>query len=330
MKKSVRKNVQPKTVPPKKRSAKPTPALPRGTWAGLTHAPFAQSGIGARLAQMREAGSASQQRLADFVLRHPLRIAAASIEDFSVASGVSAPTISRFARGLGFSGYAEFRTAAAETLQALVEPVAKLRERFEREGGGAGVIEDGLAAASSGLAAAFDSSARARIEAAARKAAQARCVYVMGFGLSAHAAGVLALHLQPYCALTVTVVEFGGTEVAAGRLMNIGAGDVLIAISFPRYADDVVRLARFARDRGAGVIAITDSVASPLARYADDLLIAPSAHPVLAMSLVPAMAVIETLTAALMASDRENVDKAARLTEAISGYLFRGSGSAGR
>ena len=40
----------------------------------------------------------------------------------------------------------------------------------------------------------------------------------------------------------VQVVEFGGTEVAAGRLMNIGAGDVLVAISLPRYADDALRL----------------------------------------------------------------------------------------
>ena len=80
-------------------------------------------------------------------------------------------------------------------------------------------------------------------------------------------AALLALDLQPFCRQAINVVEFGGTEVAAGRLMNIGPKDLLIAISFPRYASDAVMLTRYARDRCAHVIALTDSMASPLTAW---------------------------------------------------------------
>ena len=77
------------------------------------------------------------------------------------------------------------------------------------------------------------------------------------------------------------VVEFGGTEVAAGRLMNIGPKDLLIAISFPRYA----------RDRCAHVIALTDSMAPPL-------------------------------VTSRMVSGNNQVAQAEKLTDAISAYLY--------
>jgi DNA-binding MurR/RpiR family transcriptional regulator len=153
----------------------------------------------------------------------------------------------------------------------------------------------------------------------------APAVYVMGFGLSAHAAGLLALGLQPFCPQLINVVEFGGTEVAAGRLMNVGPGDALVAISVPRYASDAVQLAAYARDRGAGVVAITDSPASPLARIADHLLLAPSRHPVLSSSLAAIVLVVEALVTAMMVSNRANVAQAEKLTEAISSYLYRAS-----
>jgi DNA-binding MurR/RpiR family transcriptional regulator len=117
------------------------------------------------------------------------------------------------------------------------------------------------------------------------------------------------------------VVEYGGTENAAGRLMNLGPEDALVAISFPRYATDVVHLTRYAADQGVTIFAITDSAASPLVPLASETLIAQATHPVLSSSNVAALLVIEALVAALMVSNADNLAKAARLTDAISAYL---------
>jgi DNA-binding MurR/RpiR family transcriptional regulator len=88
--------------------------------------------------------------------------------------------------------------------------------------------------------------------------------------------------------------------MAAGRLMNIGPKDFLISISFPRYASDAVMLTRCARDRCAHVIALTDSMASPLVNWPHDVLVAPATHPVLSSSKTDALLVIEALITGLM------------------------------
>lgn len=281
---------------------------------------FARSPVGQRLAATLDRGSPSQRKLAEFILRNPLRLAAWGIEDAARHSGVSAATISRFSRELGYEGFGELRTAIAGTLQSLVQSVEKLRDRIE---GGPGA-EAPFTAAQTNMAHLAQAVTPAQIAAVTRHLVEAASVYVMGFGLSAHAAALLTLGIQPYCRHVVNVVEYGGTEVAAGRLATIGKGDVLFAITFPRYASDVVHLTRYARDQRARIAVLTDSAASPLARYADDLLIAPCGHPVLSSSMVAAVAVVEAISAAVMLSDRENVARAARLTEAISSYLVQG------
>jgi DNA-binding MurR/RpiR family transcriptional regulator len=147
-------------------------------------------------------------------------------------------------------------------------------------------------------------------------------VYVLGFGLSSFLAGALAMHLQPFCRHVVEVAASGGTEVAASHLATITGKDVLVAISLPRYTLDVVPLTRFARDAGATIVSITDAPASPLAELGHHVLYAHSAHPVLPSSSSAALAVIEALAVSLMTSNKANVAKAARHTEAIAAYLY--------
>ena len=284
---------------------------------------LSDTGLGARLSAFMASGSAAQRRLAEYILRHPIRVAALSIEDLAQATGVSAPTISRFARELAFGGFAELRMAVADSMQAMLDPVAKLRLQLEMAGSPAR-SSDMLITIQEQVQRLDTPILAAQVTAIAEAVVKARAIHVMGFGLSSHVAALLVLGLQPYCANVTTVVDFGGTEVAAGRLMGTGPGDVLIAITFPRYAKDIVNLTRYARDRGAKVFALTDSAASPIAPLADITLIAPSDHPTLSSSMAAAVAVIETLVATVMLSDPANAEKAALLGDAIGAYLHVG------
>ena len=60
------------------------------------------------------------------------------------------------------------------------------------------------------------------------------------------------------------------------QLFRSGEGDVMIAFSFPRYSKDTINAARFARSRGAEIIAITDQKQSPVAQLSSAALLAPS------------------------------------------------------
>jgi DNA-binding MurR/RpiR family transcriptional regulator len=73
----------------------------------------------------------------------------------------------------------------------------------------------------------------------------------------------------------------------------------MIAISFPRYSKKVVNTVAFAKNSGAGVIALTDSEASPIAAHADQTLYARSDMASFADSLVAPLSVINALVVAV-------------------------------
>ena len=59
--------------------------------------------LGVALTALMTTGSAGHRKLAEFILRQPIRVSALSIDDLAKATGVSAPTISRFSRELDLS-----------------------------------------------------------------------------------------------------------------------------------------------------------------------------------------------------------------------------------
>ena len=306
---------------------KPSPTRPANPPVEAT---FAQSALGLALRQVLDEGKGSNAAIADFLLRHPVRATAWGIEELAAQTGISTATLSRFARTLGFGGYAALRSGIAEALQAALQPVfhpvEKLRGALERGDPALPqtnpVIAESLKATLDNLAATATGLDPARLASIAARILDAQTVFTLGFGLSAHLAAMLSLHLQPFCRQVINVVEFGGTEVAAGRLMNIGPADLLIAISFPRYASDAMTLTRYARDRGAQVVVITDSMASPLVSGAGSTLLASASHPVMPSSNAAAVVVIEALVTSLMLGGNDHVRQAEKLTEAISGYLY--------
>jgi DNA-binding MurR/RpiR family transcriptional regulator len=292
---------------------------------GAPELTFARSALGQKLIELQNHGSKSNRAIAEHLLRNPLRIPALGIEEIAAQTNVSAATLSRFARTAGFDGYPAMRAAAAESLQSLLQPVEKLRSSIQHHaqhaGGGGSVMVAGLEATVANVRTAAENLEPKALASVTKLLGRAGEVYTLGFGLSAHLASILALDLQPFCPRLSNVVEYGGTEVAAGRLLNIGRADVLVVISFPRYATDAIRLTTYAKARGAKIIAITDSPASPLAQLADFLLIAPANHPVLSSSLSAGLVVVEALVTSLMVSNPDNVRQASKLTDAISEYL---------
>ena len=282
---------------------------------------FARTKLGQVLAGVLAEGSPSSRSIADYLLRNPMRMTALKIGEMAQGCQVSTATISRFAREIGFATYGAMRSAVAETLHSEMQPVDKLRHTIEHRQGKVSPGEESMDYARANLDATRSALTQAELNKVVRKLGKARTVHVLGLGLSAPLAGMLALELQPFCQRVVEVAAAGGIEVAARQLVNIGAGDVLMVICFPRYTRDVIRLTQYARDHRATVISITDSPASPLVELSQYVLYAKSSHSVLPCSLTAALAVIEALTVSLMVSNKANVEKAAKLTEAMAAYL---------
>ena len=96
---------------------------------------------------------------------------------------------------------------------------------------------------------------------------------------------------------------------------------MLLVISLPRYSRDIIRLANFARQRGAHAMAITDSAAAPVAQVAQTLLLAPAEHPWLPSTAIGAVALAEALAGAVMKLNPDAQRVASDLSEAVLAHL---------
>ncbi|RQW27952.1 MurR/RpiR family transcriptional regulator [Rhodobacteraceae bacterium CH30] len=260
-------------------------------------------------------------KLADYLLRHPLLAATHSIEELAVATGTSAAAANRLARKLGYAGFVPMRSELTASLQAAVSPVDKFRAQVERRGDGEGTLEELQRIAMGNLASSVSMTRQAEFVAAVATLCAARRVWVLGFGNSSYLAGAMVSNLMPFCDAVALGME-GGNENAAYRLSSISADDVLVAISLPRYSRDTTRLARFAASKGAAVIAITDSPASPLQSCSRHVLYACAEHPVLSSSGAAALWLIEALVGAVMTRKPEAVELYSQLTESVLSYLY--------
>jgi DNA-binding MurR/RpiR family transcriptional regulator len=97
----------------------------------------------------------------------------------------------------------------------------------------------------------------------------------------------------------VKLLDASSADEIYAQILNVTAGDVVIAISFPRYSRKLISAVSFAKDSGAKVIALTDSESSPIASFADSLLVARSDMASFADSLVAPLSVINALVVAV-------------------------------
>jgi DNA-binding MurR/RpiR family transcriptional regulator len=82
-------------------------------------------------------------------------------------------------------------------------------------------------------------------------------------------------------------------------MIRIGEKDCFVGISFPRYSMRTLKAMEFANDRNAKVIAVTDSIHSPMNLYSSCNLHARSDMVSIVDSLVAPLSVINALVVAL-------------------------------
>ena len=274
-----------------------------------------------KLAQILADLPPSLRKVADFILRHPLKAATLTIEEMAAETATSPAAVNRLAKVLDVGGYSGMKAELVATLQQMVSPVDKLRNELAQRPGGAFGLHEQIQSATSNLDTAGSNNHPDTFEAVVTCLIQARKIYILGFGNSVYLAGLAASTLMPFCADATASSMEGGNENAAYRLAAITQDDVLLAISLPRYSLDTLQLSRFAHERGATVLAITDSPASPLTHIARHVLFAPADHPVLTSSYIAVLALIEGLVAGVMARNKEAVKLATELTESVMSYL---------
>lgn len=245
---------------------------------------------------------------ADFVLAEPIAVARTSIHGAVERVGVSVATANRFARAIGFKGYAEFRAELISGFTSAFAPVEKLRSQISRQSTSAEIIAASMAEDVANLEATRQALSDEVCEKAVELITSAERIYIIGIDNSSHLAGLLAAGLGRYRSNVRSLSSADGAIGASRQLFRYGPKDLVITIAFPRYFRDSVELSRFVKDRGVPLIAITDGPKSPIAALADTLLYAHADRQLASTSNASVLALLEGLVGAVAHRSPRSVD----------------------
>lgn len=219
--------------------------------------------------------------------------------------GVSESTVVRFATEIGFKGYPELQ----KELQRMIKSKLTAVQRMEVSSNLIGE-QDAIKKVLNGdielIRKTLDSVSSSEFAKAVSTINSAKRIYILGVRSSAALASFLYFYLNPVFENVVLVDTSSASEMFE-QMFRISEDDVCVAISFPRYSRQTINALRFINDRGTKIIAITDSDESPIAEYADTLLVAKSDMVSVVDSLVAPLSLVNALIVAVTFSRREEV-----------------------
>jgi DNA-binding MurR/RpiR family transcriptional regulator len=91
------------------------------------------------------------------------------------------------------------------------------------------------------------------------------------------------------------------------QVVRVTEDDVVVAISFPRYSRKSYQVVNYAKEKGAHIISITDSLFAPIATMADTTLLVKSNMASFVDSLVPAISLCNALIISIGMKEKEDI-----------------------
>ena len=259
--------------------------------------------------------SKGQKQIARFILEHYDKAAFMTASRLGVTVGVSESTVVRFATELGYDGYPHLQRALQEMIRNKLTSVQRMEVAGDRMGG-RDVLQTVLHADTDMIRVTLDEIDRDAFQGAVDALMGAKRIYILGVRSSSALASFLGFYFNLLFE-NVTLVHTNSVSEIFEQVLRLGPGDVLFGISFPRYSKRTLSAMKYARDRGARVIALTDSQLSPLARVADHVLLARSDMASFVDSLVAPLSVINALIVAVGMSRRDEIEQTFNKLERI-------------
>ncbi len=249
--------------------------------------------ISQRIRNTAHTFSKGQKKIANAILNDYGKVAYMTAAGLGKYVGVSESTVVRFAGALGFEGYVEFQHAVQELVRTRLTPNQRIEITKQRIGRG-DVLENVMESDIGKIRYTLDTLDRNAFYKSVDAILEAENIYIIG----ARSAGVLAQMLDYNLSMIFDNVKFirsSSSEEIFEQMYSISLRDVLLAFSFPRYSTRMVNAVKYAQNRGAKVVAFTDSVISPIAEYSSFLLTAQSDMASYMDSLVAPISIINAI-----------------------------------
>lgn len=266
---------------------------------------LSQNNLITKIEEKMSTFSKSQRLIGNFIIQHYERASYMTASRLGNAVNVSESTVVRFAIEMGYEGYPEMQRdlqSYSKTRLTALQRLDITNSRIDPENMLKSVLQQDI----DRIRATVDAIDEKAFNKAVDKIIAAENIYLFG----AMSSNTLARFMDNYFQLIFSNVHFVHPVNISGiyqQLIRIGKNDVFIGFSFPRYCKSTTNAAEYAASCGANVIAITDSIGSPLGSIADQVLLAKSDMVSFADSLVAPLSLINAIITAVSIKKRTNI-----------------------
>lgn len=205
----------------------------------------------------------SEVKVAEFIPEHAQEVVHFSLSELAERVGVSEPTVMRFCRSLGFSGWQTFKIHLA---QATIPQVRNIHESIEESDPPPELVAKVCRANIAAIEETLNVLDFKAVERAIDALAAAEKVIFHGFGGSA-AVAMDAHHKFFRTSIPCEYIVDAHMAIMGAAMMN--ERQVFLAISHSGASRDVVEVLKVAAEAGATTIAIVSHSKSPVSKIAD-------------------------------------------------------------
>jgi DNA-binding MurR/RpiR family transcriptional regulator len=245
--------------------------------------------------------------IARYIEQHKDHIGLDGIQQVALQCGVQPSAVVRFAKHFGYTGFSEMQAVFREGISKQLAPSrtyqSRIRDIIASDKGGPNnlsstdIASEFLAGSLAGMQELQSGIHAPSFKTAVDLLAASDCVWIVASRRSFPVAAYLDYALQHTDKRIGLVTGIGGMQ--QGQMRSVRKDDVMIAISFSPYAEETVSVAKLAVERGAKLIAVTDSLMSPLAKLAQASLIVQDNSTFGFRSLTSTMSMAQSLFIAL-------------------------------
>lgn len=259
--------------------------------------------------------SKRQKLIAEYIMKHHDKAAYMTASRLGETVGVSESTVVRFAVEIGYEGYPELQRAMQEMIRDKLTSVQRIDVASDRLDTG-DILTSVMNQDIKLIKKTIEENNSESFAKAVDYILNAHKIYIFAVKSSFALARFLGYYLELIFG-NVKIIETTSKSEMYEQLMRTGENDVMIGISFPRYSSTTLEAMQFAAQQKAKVIAITDSMTSPVTKISNCTLVAKSDMASVVDSLVAPLSLINALIVATVVEKRDEVTQTFRQLENI-------------
>ncbi|GAA1592586.1 MurR/RpiR family transcriptional regulator [Kribbella sancticallisti] len=287
--------------------------------------PTLQERVAARIGTL----TVTERRVAEYLSAHPQEAAFSSAEELGRATGTSDASVVRTAKALGFDGLPGLKRSLQGHLQSLLTPANRLSASLESVGEGPeGVLSATLRDHIERLTEAERTIDSDEFRKAVELIEAARETVICGFAGLGGVSEYIATHLTRIGHRARAASDTGYR--LADRLLLVEPEDVVIVIGHNRINRESRIILDYCTATGIPVILLTDTLGEALRDEVAVVLSAPMSRPGTFTSQATVLILLEALTIAVAAHDRDRAlgytERMNQLREELNGYSLADEG----